>query len=133
MNEVLKNVVTTVGVLFLGAFLATLLAMFGAFAHNKLQEWKQKVNNDKLKAVIDKLDLIIQMAVEATNQTFVNDIKNGGKLTEEQKKEAFNQTLEAIMQMLSEQDKQDITEQFGDMSAYITNNVEAYIGSKKDI
>ena len=131
--DTLKQIIVTVGVLFLGAFLSTLLAMFGAFVHKKLQEWKQKVNNDKLKAILDKLDLIVQMAVEATNQTFVNDIKNGGKLTEEQKKEAFNKTLEAILQMLSEQDKQDITEQFGDMSTYLSNSVEAYIGTKKDV
>lgn len=133
MGEILKSIVTTVGVMFLGAFLSTLLAMFGAFARTKLQEWKQKVNNDNLKAILDKLDFIVQMAVEATNQTFVNDIKNGGKMTEEQKKEAFNQTLEAIMQMLSEEDKEKITEQFGDMATYITNNIEAYIGSKKDL
>lgn len=133
MGETLKSIVTTVGVMFLGAFLATMLAMFGAFAHTKLQEWKQKVNNEQLKFIIDKLDFVIQMAVEATNQTFVNDIKNGGKMTDEQKKEAFNQTLEAIMQMLSEEDKEKITEQFGDMATYITNNIEAYIGSKKDL
>lgn len=133
MGETLKSIVTTVGVMFLGAFLSTLLAMFGAFARTKLQEWKQKVNNDNLKAILDKLDFIVQMAVEATNQTFVNDIKNGGKMTDEQKKEAFNQTLEAIMQMLSEEDKEKITEQFGDMATYITNNIEAYIGSKKDL
>lgn len=133
MGETLKSIVTTVGVMFLGAFLATMLAMFGAFAHTKLQEWKQKVNNEQLKSIIDKLDFVIQMAVEATNQTFVNDIKNGGKMTDEQKKEAFNQTLESIIQMLSEEDKEKITEQFGDMATYITNNIEAYIGSKKDL
>ena len=133
MGETLRQIVITVGVMLLGAFVATLLAMFGAFAHTKLQQWKQKVNNEQLKSLIDKLDFVIQMAVEATNQTFVNDIKNGGKMTDEEKKEAFNKTLESIMQMLSEQDKEQITEQFGDMATYITNNIEAYIGSKKDI
>lgn len=128
-QEVIKTVLT----LLLTAFLSTLLILFGQWVHKMFQMWKQKVNNEMLKNVIDKLDYVVQKCIDATNQTFVNDIKNGGKLTDEQKKEAFNKTFNDIMNMLTEDDKDKIVEQFGDLPTYITNTIEATIGNNKDI
>lgn len=129
----LKEVIQTVLVLLVGALVSTLLGLAGLWVHKMFELWKTKVDNEVLKSLIDKLDYIVQKCIEATNQTFVNDIKSGGKLTEEQKKEAFNKTFEDIMNMLSEEDKQKIAEQFGDIPTYITNSIESYIGNSKDV
>lgn len=129
LQEVIKTVLT----LLLAAFLSTLLIMLGQWVHKMLQLWKQKVDNEMLKSLIDKLDYIVQKCIDATNQTFVNDIKNGGKLTDAQKKEAFNKTFESIMDMLTQEDIDKIAEQFGDVPTYITNTIEATIGNTKDV
>lgn len=129
LQEVFKTVLT----ILLTAFLSTLLIMLGQWAHKMFQVWKQKVNNEMLRSLIDKLDYIVQKCIDATNQTFVNDIKNGGKLTEQQKKEAFDKTFQDIMNMLTQDDIDKIAEQFGDVPTYIKNTIEATIGNNKDI
>lgn len=129
LQEVFKTVLT----ILLTAFLSTLLIMLGQWVHKLFQVWKQKVNNEMLKSLIDKLDYVVQKCIDATNQTFVNDIKNGGKLTEEQKKEAFDKTFQDIMNMLTQDDLDKIAEQFGDVPTYIKNTIEATIGNNKDI
>ena len=132
-SSAFSGVVAHVLELLLAAFLGTVLVMAGKGLHLLFMKWKAKVDNEALKNLIDKIDFVVQKCVEYTNQTFVNDIKKDGKLTDEQKKEALEHTMTTINDMLSDADKDAIIKEFGNTSTYIETTVESYIGTKKDV
>lgn len=101
--------------------------------HNKCEQLKDRVENDKVKNLISRVDYIVRVCVEATNQTFVESLKKENGFDSEKQKEAFKKTFESIVAMLSEEDKEKIAANFGDMSTFITTSIETYIKDSKDM
>ena len=115
------------------AFLGVAVYFFAKWLHNKCEQLKEKVEDDKVKSLIDRFEKIVRLCVEATNQTFVSTLKEADNFDEAAQKEAFKKTFESIVSMLSEEDKEKIQEKFGDMSTFITTSVETYIKDSKDV
>ena len=73
----------------------------------------------------------ITACVIATNQTYVESLKKQGKFDVEAQKEAFNQTYNAIMAVLTNEAKLYLTNIYGDLAAYITARIEAEVNISK--
>lgn len=71
--------------------------------------------------------MLVVDCVEATNQTFVDSIKESGEFTPEAQKVAFERTLNTVMDILSDDAKTYLTEAFGDLEAYITALIESTV------
>lgn len=129
MKEILTNVLTSVACLFLASLL-----IFGAkLFHQFCEQLKLKVKSDSMKKLIDKIDYVVQLCVETTNQTFVNDKKYSGEFTESDKEQAFSQTLNSVTTMLPDEDKQHIIDEFGDLGTFLRNSIENYIKQSKNM
>lgn len=127
MKEILIEIGTSVACLFLAAILACAARWF----HTKCEQLKTKTDNEAMKNLIEKVDYIVQTCVEATNQTFVDDKKKEGSLSDTDKQEAFNMTFESIENMLTDDDREKIVESFGDLGTFLRNSVENYIRNSK--
>ena len=97
----------------------------------KSAEITEKTDN----AIADKYTVMladtITACVLATNQTYVESLKKQGSFDAEAQKTAFNMTLNAVMEILSEDAKKYLTEAFGDLNAYITSQIEASVNMNK--
>lgn len=97
----------------------------------KSAEITEKTDN----AIIDKYTVMladtITACVLATNQTYVESLKKQGSFDAEAQKVAFNMTLNAVMNILSDDAKKYLTEAFGDLNAYITSQIEASVNMNK--
>lgn len=129
MKEILVEIGTSVACLMIAAILVFVAKWF----HIKCQELKAKTDNETLKALIDKVDYIVQLCVEATNQTFVDDLKKNDNFTDENKTKAFDKTFQSIENMLTEEDRQQIVDNFGDLSTFLQTSVENYIKNSKSL
>ena len=129
MKEILINMLSTILIAFTGMFCFYICKA----AHQKIEQLKQSTTNEALKALLDKVDYIIQVCVEATNQTFVSNLKKDDNFTKEDQETAFNMTFSSIENMLTDEDKRKIVGTFGDMSTFIRNSIEKYIQDSKDI
>ena len=127
MKEVATNILTFFGLILL----STLLMFAYQLLHLFLEKLKQKTNNDTMKLIIDKLDYVVKMCVEATNQTFVDDLKVSNEFDKEKQLEAFKITTTAIENMLTDTDKKKIVESFGDVDTFVQNAIENYIKNSK--
>ena len=94
------------------------------FIKDKKEELKEKTDNDLLKKYIDMLSDTICSCVVATNQTYVNYLKEKGEFDAEAQKEAFNRTYEAVMKILSDEAVVYLTEFYGDLQVAITEMIE---------
>ena len=113
--------------------LGILTAYIVKFINAKSAEIKNKVDNDTADKYIGMLNDTISACVIATTQTYVEALKKQNAFTAEAQKEAFNLTFNAVMAVLTDDAKSYLTEIYGDLTAYITNKIEAEVNMNKII
>lgn len=129
MRDILVEVLTTIACLFVASMLIFCARLF----HQFCERLKEKTKNEAMRNLINKIDYIVQLCVETTNQTFVNDKKDSGNFTDEDKEQAFNQTIDSVTNMLSDEDRQKIINEFGDLGTFLKNSIENYIKQSKNM
>ena len=73
----------------------------------------------------------IAKCVAATTQTYVDSLKAQNSFGEEAQKEAFKKSFDAVMAVLTEDAKEYLTNVYGDLTAYITQAIEAEVKNNK--
>ena len=111
--------------------LGILTAYAVKYVNAKSAEIQNKVDNDTADKYIAMLDDTICACVIATTQTYVDALKKDNAFTKEAQKEAFNLTYNAVMAVLTDEAKKYLTNIYGDLTAYITNKIEAEVGLNK--
>jgi hypothetical protein len=113
--------------------LGILTAYIVKYINMKSAEIQNKVDNDTADKYIAMLDDTVCACVIATTQTYVESLKKENAFTKEAQKEAFNLTYNAVMSVLTDEAKSYLTEIYGDLTAYITNKIEAEVSLNKII
>ena len=111
--------------------LGILTAYVVKYINAKSAEIQNKVDNDTADKYIAMLDDTICACVIATTQTYVEALKKDNAFTKEAQKEAFNLTFNAVMAVLTDDAKKYLSEVYGDLTAYITNKIEAEVSLNK--
>ena len=90
-------------------------------------------NNDNALAnkYIQMLTETINSCVIATNQTYVESLKKQGKFDAEAQKQAFEQTTQAVLTILSQEAKDYLANIYGDLDKYISEKIEASVNINK--
>lgn len=101
------------------------------FIQIKSEEITGKVNNDLADKYVNMLAATIENCVIATNQTYVEALKNAGKFDAEAQKTAFNMTKNAVMSILSDEAKKYLENAVGDLNEYITQQIETSVNINK--
>lgn len=111
--------------------LGVLTAYIVKFIKIKSEEITSKNQNELANKYIAMLTDTIESCVIATNQTYVEALKKDNAFTAEAQKEAFNQTFNAVMAVLTDDAKEYLTTVYGDLNAYITTKIEAEVKLNK--
>ena len=111
--------------------LGVLVTYLVKYINTKSKELEASTDNELAKKYISLLSSTITNCVIATNQTYVEALKKQGKFDAEAQKEAFNMTLNAIKALLTDEAKQYLSEIYGDLNTYITNQIEATVNQNK--
>jgi hypothetical protein len=125
--ELLAQIMEVVVIPLLGILTAYVVKVVNA----KLAETAASRKNELEKKYLDMLSDTISDCVIATTQTYVDSLKKQGKFDADAQKEAFNQTYEAVMCILSEEAKEYLNEAIGDLNLYITQKIEAEVNVNK--
>ena len=97
----------------------------------KKEEIKERTHNEKVNKYLDLLEGTISNCVIATNQTYVEALKDQNAFTVEAQKHAFEMTYKQVMLILTDEAKQYLTEAVGDLQEYITAQIEAQVNLNK--
>lgn len=124
----LAEIMEVVVIPLLGILTAYLVKLVNA----KIEDISDKRENELEKKYLDMLGTTITDCVMATTQTYVESLKRQGSFDAEAQKEAFNQTYSAVMNILSEDAKDYLTEAVGDLQLYITQKIEAEVKNNKN-
>ena len=101
------------------------------FIKTKTEELNANNSNEILSKYVEMLSNTICECVIATNQTYVDSLKAQGKFDAEAQKKAFEMTFNSVISILTDEAKAYLTSIYGDLTAYITNMIEAEVNKNK--
>ena len=111
--------------------LGILTAFLIQFINMKKDELKKKTDNELAHKYLDMLAQTVETCVIATNQTYVDSLKDKNAFDAEAQKEAFNITYNAVSDILSAEAKDYLANIVGDLQKYITEQIEAAVNINK--
>lgn len=94
-------------------------------AHAKLSKYYG------LNEIIDQIQSVVTTVVQATNQTFVDDLKKSKKFTKESAAEAKNKSLETAKELITEEAANAIEQVYGNVDLYLENLIENIVKELK--
>ena len=122
---------TSVIEVFLSGLLAVIAKFIIDFLNVKREEAKIKTDSELARKYIDMVTKTVTNCVIATNQTYVDSLKNKNAFDKKAQEEAFNMTLNAVSKILSEEVISYLDEFTGDANKYIITLIEAEVARKK--
>lgn len=125
--ELLTQIFELVIIPLLGAL--TLYAV--KWINAKSEEIKTKTDNEVLDKYLSMLADTVTKCVIATNQTYVEALKEEDKFDAEAQKVAFEKTYDAVMEIISIDMVDYLTEAIGDFETFLMQSIEAEVNSKK--
>ncbi len=111
--------------------LGVLTAYLVKFIQAKAAEISEKTNDELTKKYVDMLAKTITDCVVATNQTYVDNMKNQNCFDEEAQRHAFQMTYATVLSLLTDEAKKYLEAFYGDLNGYITNKIEAEVNWNK--
>lgn len=112
---------------------AAILAALGSWVLIKVKTLvSTKIKNQKTQTLLSGAVDVIAAVVKATYQTYVQAIKGSDAWTPEAQKEALRQATEAAQAQLSTEAKDYIQANFGDVGAWVQNQIEATLYDLKN-
>lgn len=111
--------------------LAILTKYLVAWIQIKTKELTDTKDNEMFTKYMTLLSDTVIDCVVATNQTYVNTLKEQGKFDAEAQKEAFSKTYEAVMRILTDDAKKYLGEVLGDLDLYINTLIESQVSFQK--
>lgn len=97
----------------------------------KIQELKQKKDNEMYTKYLGMLETTIIDCVISTTQTYVEALKKEGKFDADAQKVAFTKTYTNVMAILNKDAKKYLEEAIGDLETYVYNKIEAEVNLTK--
>ena len=130
----MKNYLDLIAQLFetvLFPLLAILTTFIVRYVQTKINALKTDNDNALLDKYLTMLSDTITDCVIATNQTYVDSLKEQGKFDAEAQKIAFQMTKDAVLEILTDDAKVYLSNALGDLEEYITQKIESTVNTEK--
>jgi len=125
MNEILINIISAV--------VTTVLLPLLTLAGTKLIQWiGTKTKNEKATALLSTATNIVLNAVRSVFQTYVESLKTSGSFNKEAQLTALNKAKDIALSEFSDDVKEYITANFGDLETWLVNQIESSINFLKN-
>lgn len=126
-----KVLITEIFEICIIPLLGILTTFLVALIKTKMKEIQDNTDSALADKYLGMLTDTISACVLATNQTYVNSLKDKDLFDADAQKEAFKQTYENVLTILSADAKEYLTSAYGDLAAFITSKIEAEIAMGK--
>lgn len=104
-----------------------LVVVVPVVANEVIQYVRTKTKGTKVEEAVD----IVLDAVDQTNQTFADELRESGTFTEEKQKEALEKSLKAALSMMNDRMIKLLEKEFNSAEAWIVSKIEATCKANK--
>lgn len=125
MNEIILNIISVV----VTAVILPLISYAGA----RLIAWlNAKIKDENAKLQLTVATDIVMNAVRSVFQTYVETLKKNGTFDKESQKVALIKAKDEALAQMSDEIKDYITKNYGDLETWITTQIESTINILKN-
>ncbi len=111
-----------------------ILCTYGiAFMRKKVKELQDNVDNKMFSKYSDMLMGIVETCVIATNQTYVDELREQGHFGPEEHDIAYHKTFDAIKELMSEEMTTVLNEVYKDIDFYISQLIQEQVNVIKAV
>ena len=125
MNEVLLNILSVV-------VTAVILPLISYAGTRLITHLNSKIKDEKTRELLTQATGVVTNAVRAVFQTYVESLKKSGNFGAEAQLEALNKAKDIALSQLSEEVKDCIAKNYGDINNWLTTQIEATINLIKN-
>ena len=125
MNEVLLSILSVV-------VTAVILPLISYAGTRLISYLNSKIKDEKAKEFLSQATTVVTNAVRAVFQTYVDSLKKSGNFGADAQLEALNKAKDIALSQLSEEVKEYITTNYGDINNWLTTQIEATINLIKN-
>ena len=125
MNEVLLNILSVV-------VTAVILPLISYAGTRLITYLNSKIKDEKSRELLIQATDVVTNAVRAVFQTYVDSLKKSGNFGAEAQIEALNRAKDIALSQLSDEVKNYITTNYGDINNWLTTQIEATINLIKN-
>lgn len=111
--------------------LGILTSYLVVFIKNKTKQLEESTDNELYQKYMRLLSETVTNCVIATNQTYVEALKNKNAFDIDAQREAFNLTYQAVLRILSHDATEYLSNAVGDLDTYIRKMIEAEVNTNK--
>ena len=111
--------------------LGILTTYFIKWLNTHMETNRENAEDVRYKKYMTLLEKTIEDCVIATNQTYVESLKQSGNFTAEAQKEAFEACASAVMEILTDDAKEYLFTIVGDLDIYVAKKIEASVNKNK--
>lgn len=112
--------------------IGTIVTALTSWGISRLIAWlNTKIKDEKMRQMAGQVLSIIQSAVQAIQQVFVDALKDDGKFDAKEQAIAKEKCLEIIKEQLTPELTAYIQENFGDVQKYLSTQIEAVLYNLK--
>lgn len=124
MNEIITSIISIV----VTTVVLPLITLGGT---KLIQYLNSKIKDENAKRILTSIANSVERAVRVVFQTYVESLKKSGTFDKEAQKKALVIAKQEVMRELDIEAKEFIVNNYGDLNAYITNQIEATISLLK--
>jgi CMP-2-keto-3-deoxyoctulosonic acid synthetase len=124
MNEVITSIISIV----VTTVVLPLITLSGT---KLIQYLNTKIKDENAKRILTSIATSVERAVRVVFQTYVESLKKSGTFDKEAQKTALVIAKQEVMRELDIKAKEFIVNNYGDLNAYITNQIESTINLLK--
>ena len=125
MNDVLLNILSVV-------VTAVILPLISYAGTRLISYLNSKIKDEKAKEFLSQATTVVTNAVRAVFQTYVESLKKSGNFGADAQLEALNKAKDIALSQLSEEVKDYIAKNYGDINNWLTTQIEATINLIKN-
>lgn len=125
MNNILLNIISVIVTAIILPLISYLGLRLTAYLNNKIKD-------EKTKTLLTKATQIVTNAVRVVFQTYVESLKAEGKFDAQSQNIALKKAEDIVLAEFSDDIKTFISDNYGDLTEWITNQIEATINLLKN-
>lgn len=92
---------------------------------------KTKSKYNKIDFILDLTEIAVRDSVIAANQTYINELKEGGNFNAEEQKRALEKVRANVIKTLGENGEVILRQAVGDVNEFLTNKIEKEVALNK--
>jgi len=124
MNEIIISIISVV----VTSVVLPLITLGGT---KLIQLINQKIKDEKARNLLTGLTTIVERSVRSVTQTYVDSLKKSGSFDQEAQLIALSIAKEEVFKQLNEETKIFIKDNYGDINAFVTTQIESTINLLK--